>query len=138
MESERYEHAKTKLSLMETKDKNNNLCKEIEFLKSELDKERKAYMNVFSLLKDKALNESTKSIDLIEKIAHTEVRYNDAVQDMVEKEKRFSEMWGKIKQKEKSYEQKVHEMNLKIEQDKYINRLLDNQSNTKLKPKKKK
>ncbi len=49
----------------------------------------------------------------------------------------YAQLWGKIKEKEKSYEHKMHEINLKMEQDKYINKLLVDQTNTKSKSKKK-
>lgn len=135
LETEKYEHAKTKLALMESNDKNNHLIRQVEQLQAELDKERKAYSNVFSLLKDKALNESNKSIDMIERIAHTEVRYNEALQNITEKDKQYSKLFDKVKRKEITYEQKITEMNLKAEQDKYISKLLQESVN---KPNKKK
>jgi hypothetical protein len=46
LKSEKYEHAKTKLNLMELTDKNRLLSKEVEYLKLEIEKERKAYENV--------------------------------------------------------------------------------------------
>ena len=46
IQTERYEHAKTKLQLIETKDKVHAQQEQIEFLKNELDKERSAYGNV--------------------------------------------------------------------------------------------
>lgn len=79
-------------------------------------------------MKDKALNESNKSIDLISKIAETEIRYTDALQDILQKEKKYTQLCGKIKQKEQSYEHKMQELNLKVEQDKFISKLLNDQT----------
>jgi hypothetical protein len=57
------------MELHETRENLKARADEIDFFKSELEKERSAYANVFDLLKDKALNEGTKSLDLISKIA---------------------------------------------------------------------
>lgn len=46
LKTEKYEHAKTRLSLMETKEKLESQSNEVEFLKNELEKERCAYANV--------------------------------------------------------------------------------------------
>jgi hypothetical protein len=46
LENERYENAKFKMEILETRDKITALLNEIEFLKSELEKERCAYANV--------------------------------------------------------------------------------------------
>jgi len=62
-------------------------------------------------------------------ILETEIRYNDALQDIEHKEKKYKQLCGKIKQKEETYEYKVQELNLKLEQDKYINQLLSNRAN---------
>lgn len=43
---EKYEHSKTKLQLIETKNKLNACLDDIEFFKNELEKERSAYRNV--------------------------------------------------------------------------------------------
>ena len=63
----------------------------------------------------------------------TEIRYNDALQDVVQKEKKYAQLCGKIKQKELSYEHKMQELNLKVEQDKYISKLINEQTSTKSK-----
>jgi hypothetical protein len=84
----------------------------------------------FNLLKSKTLNESTKSVDLIEQIAHVEVRYSDALNEINEKDKMYSQLFTKIKQNELKNEQQMYDLNLKQEQDKYINQLL-NQKNSK-------
>lgn len=77
------------------------------------------------------MNESNKSIHLISRIAETEIRYTDALQDIIEKEKKYSQLCGKVKQKEQSYEHKMQELNLKVEQDKFISKLLnDRESST--------
>ncbi len=55
----------------------------------------------------------------------TEIRYNDAVQDIFQKEKKYSDLCNKIKQKEKNYEDKMQELNLNLEQDKYINQIIN-------------
>jgi hypothetical protein len=46
LETERYEHSKTKLELLEYKDVVNSQRGEVEFFKNELEKERSAYANV--------------------------------------------------------------------------------------------
>jgi hypothetical protein len=58
-------------------------------------------------------------------LLETEIRYNDALQDIFEKEKRYSALCSKIKERELNYEYKVQELNLKMEQDKYINQLIN-------------
>jgi len=126
LENEKYEHSKTKMQLIETKDRTSSLRSEVDYYKNEMEKERSAYGNVFELLKDKAIDESTKSIDLISKIAETEIKYNDAVQDIRAKEKKYTELCNKVKQKEKRYEDKVKEFNLNAEQEKYINQVVSN------------
>ena len=50
---------------------------------------------------------------------------------MVQKEKKYAQLCGKIKQKELSYEHKMQELNLKVEQDKYISKLINEQTNNK-------
>ena len=62
----------------------------------------------------------------------TEIRYNDALQDIIEKEKKYTHLYGKLKSKELDYENKIQEINLNIEQDKYINELI-NEPKSKLK-----
>jgi hypothetical protein len=69
LETEKYEHAKSRMELAEARENERARASQIEFFKSELDKERTAYANVFDLLKDKALTEGSKSLDLISKIA---------------------------------------------------------------------
>lgn len=83
------------------------------------------------------MNESTKSIDLIEQISHVEVRYSDALNEMHEKDKIYSQMLNKIKQNEIKNEYQVYELNLKLEQDKYINQLLNQKNSKTLKTNKK-
>jgi len=46
LETERYEHSKTKLELLKYKDIVKNQKSEISFFKNELEKERSAYANV--------------------------------------------------------------------------------------------
>ena len=52
------------------------------------------------------------------------------MQDIVKKEKKYSELCNKIKEKEKSYEDKMKEMNLNLEQDKYINQIINQNTNS--------
>lgn len=58
----------------------------------------------------------------------TEIRYTDALQDILQKEKKYTQLCGKIKQKEQSYEHKMQELNLKVEQDKFLSKLLSDQA----------
>ena len=57
-------------------------------------------------------------------ILETEIRYNYAIQYIAHKEKKYSQLCGKIKQKEQNYEQKIQDINLQLEQDKFINKLI--------------
>jgi hypothetical protein len=63
-------------------------------------------------------------------ILETEIRYNDAMNDINQKEKKYAQLCGKIKQKEQTYEHKMQEMNLKAEQDKFINKLINESSSS--------
>ena len=85
----------------------------------------------FNLLKSKTLNESTKTVDLLEQISHVEVRYSDALNEINEKDKLYSQLFTKVKQNEIKNEQKMYELNLKLEQDKYINQLINQKTNSK-------
>ena len=76
------------------------------------------------------------NFDLIK--IETEIRYNDALEDVVQKEKKYAQLCGKIKQKEQNYEHKMQELNLKVEQDKYISKLINDNSTSKPKTKKSK
>ncbi len=68
----------------------------------------------------------------MEQISHVEVRYSDALNEINEKDKLYSQLSSKIKQNEMKNEQKIYDLNLKLEQDKYINQLITNQkSNSK-------
>lgn len=44
---------------------------------------------------------------------------------MKQKDKKYSELVTKLKKKEQTFENEIQEMNLKLEQDKYINQLLN-------------
>lgn len=50
------------------------------------------------------------------------------MQDMNHKEKMYEKLCGKIKSKERSYEHKMQELDLKAEQDKFINKLINEPS----------
>ncbi|CAF0814719.1 unnamed protein product [Brachionus calyciflorus] len=130
LESEKYSHAKTKLELIQSKDEINSKIQEIEFFKNELDKERCAYANVYQFLKNKLVNESTRGIDLISKITEAEIRYNDVIEGLNQKESKFSQI-------ENDYEHKIEELNLKAEQEKYINNLIHDKMNRQNRSKKK-
>ena len=56
--------------------------------------------------------------------SESELKYNGAMEGMKQKEKKFSELCSKFKKKEQNFENEIQEMNLKLEQDKYINQLL--------------
>jgi hypothetical protein len=47
------------------------------------------------------------------------------LEDVAQKEKKYAQLCGKIKQKEQNYEHKMQELNLKVEQDKYISKLIN-------------
>ena len=69
--------------------------------------------------------------DLI--VKETEIRYNDAMQDIIQKEKKYSQLCGRIKLKEQSYEHQMQELNLKVEQEKFISKLINEPINSKAK-----
>ncbi len=50
------------------------------------------------------------------------------MQDINDKEKKYEKLCGKIKSKERNYEHKMQELNLKAEQDKFINKLMNEPS----------
>lgn len=49
----------------------------------------------------------------------------------------YDELYGKIKKKERNFEHKIQEMNLKAEQDKFINKLMNEHSHQRPKTAKK-
>ncbi len=55
----------------------------------------------------------------------TEIKYNDAMNDINRNEEKYALLCQKIKSKEKTYEKKMQDMNLKVEQDKFIKRLIN-------------
>lgn len=59
----------------------------------------------------------------------TEIKYKDALKGMNQREDKYSQLCGRIKQKELDYEHKIEELNLKLEQDKYINKLINDKTN---------
>lgn len=81
-------------------------------------------------MKTKLVNESSKGIDLISKIAEAEIKYNNVMQGLNQKESKYSQI-------ENDYEHKIEELNLKVEQEKYINSLLNDKTNKTGKQKKK-
>ncbi|RNA30534.1 spermatogenesis-associated 24 isoform X1 [Brachionus plicatilis] len=130
LETEKYHHAKTKLELIQSKDVINSKIQEIELFKNELEKERCAYASVYQFLKNKLINESSKGIDLISKIAEAEIKYNDVIEGLNQKESRYSQI-------ENDYEHRIEELNLKAEQEKYISSLIQDKPNRNGKTKKK-
>lgn len=73
-------------------------------------------------MKNKLINESSKGIDLISKIAEAEIKYNDVIEGLNQKESKYSQI-------ENDYEHKIEELNLKAEQEKYINSLIQEKPN---------
>jgi hypothetical protein len=65
---------------------------------------------------------------MMEKIVQSDIRYNEVLQNIVEKEKLYEDLYTKLKKKEKTFESKISEINLKSEQEKYINRIFENQN----------
>lgn len=63
-------------------------------------------------------------------VKETEIKYSDAKQDILQKEKKYNQLCGKVKQKEQSYEHKMQELNLKLEQDKFISKMLNDRSSS--------
>ena len=68
-------------------------------------------------------------------LLETEIRYNDAVHDIAKKEKKYNELCNKIKQKEQSFAHKIEDMNLNLEQDKFIDQVINQRSSSNRKKK---
>ena len=122
--------------MIELKEALEDKTRECESLKNVVENERSIYGNTFELLKDKVLNERSKSIDLVSKYTETQIKFNNALQDVVSKEKKYTKLFDKIKQKEQTYEQNLEEINLKLEQEKYINKLFNENPTSQHKSKK--
>ena len=61
----------------------------------------------------------------MEQISHVEVRYSDALNEINQKDRMYTQLFTKIKQSELKNEQKMYDLNLKLEQDRYINQLIN-------------
>lgn len=58
----------------------------------------------------------------------SEIKYKEAMNGMNQKESVFTELCDQVKKREIDYENKLDELNLKAEQEKYIKSLLNDKS----------
>lgn len=58
----------------------------------------------------------------------SEIKYKEAMNGMNQKESVFTELCDQVKKREIDYENKLDELNLKAEQEKYIKSLLNEKS----------
>lgn len=61
------------------------------------------------------------------------MKYKETKVELNERENKYSEACNKARQKERDYEKKMEELNLKSEQEKYVNNLLNEKSKGKRK-----
>ncbi|XP_060683074.1 spermatogenesis-associated protein 24-like isoform X1 [Hemiscyllium ocellatum] len=124
IEDEKLEHAKTKALLSKESEKLQFALGEIEILMKQLDREKKAFENALESIKNKALKESTKNDMLKSKCNEIEnqMEKQDGILNI--KEDQIKNLNQLLEKQKDTLRQKVTDFEIQKQQDAYIAQVL--------------
>ncbi|XP_076101625.1 spermatogenesis-associated protein 24-like [Mytilus galloprovincialis] len=135
LQEERLSHLNTKKQLNDVSDRLEFALGEIEVVTKQIEREKAAFQKAFGTVQTKAIQETSKSIKLERKYTDVTKQCEKQQDDLESKTEELKFLEGKVKEQEVVYKKKLNELEIQKKQDRYIAKMMEDQSRRKNKTK---
>ncbi|KAK6186330.1 hypothetical protein SNE40_008384 [Patella caerulea] len=132
LQTERYEHARTRNKLTEVTDKLEFSLGEIEILTKQLEREKLSFEASYNSLKNKTVQMSNRQKDVESKWTETKTRCKNLEVKMHDKDEEIKRLQNLLVEQNHKYKQKVGEIDVEKQQEQYIAQMMEGTTNKKL------
>ncbi|XP_064603496.1 spermatogenesis-associated protein 24-like [Liolophura sinensis] len=130
LQEQQLDNAKTKAALQDVTEKLEFAQGKIEMLTKQIEREKAAYQKSFSLLKVKTIKESTKNVALETKCSEVEKKKKQQENILESKDKEIESLEKRLKAQDDIYKKQLGEMSVKLQQELYIAKTLDDKGSS--------